>query len=658
MNTLILAGLLVSCALYGAIAWNSFKRPVLEGLSRLCRLPRSVQVLLALGAIITTVEAQKSGGSANFRLRDTSAAALVTPQDIKRGYRFVTETADAVLPVPSNAVIVGTWGIHGAVSEFGNHRLDFGNWSFKMGPHERPVSSVWRFPDARIRPTPHDAENEISAGTGPIFAVPGESAFTVADGENGEKILSWNNFRRIGNTNEVISAQIVLCPDGGFMTSTNGVVRIYEPVFPRRWLSLSCPSVLIVGGATHAISGSIDAPLAEPPALTIVCVEGADRIRLDDSESGETTVAGVTKSAAERDVKFEISAEICGETFSVTQALTVAEISRLEMSSSAAGASLQPPPFAGGQPCPFYPNRNPNPGNHLVIPYSAVGDPTTTNVSDFAVNLRLVLDPDITSGFAAEWTVLTNSTGSGQLVARSGGEAVFENPKRGGIVRVAARCDGSASTEGNIVLPLAGASIDGIFYEDVLAASAAVDIMTNTFIKTERESVSWGEKWFNDAGVADYLGRADSSSAQTVWIYNEVNDDSGLGAVATWQGVPTRMSKLSNFLVSYAVEKLGVPQWKQYLSRIRYGTWDNDSAAISWNQGHALAHGGDVREVAIATAQAIWPVADEKERRLWPNEVPADNHSEKGVCEISYNLNFISPAFLRKLQNETQDEEE
>ena len=43
-------------------------------------------------------------------------------------------------------------------------------------------------------------------------------------------------------------------------------------------------------------------------------------------------------------------------------------------------------------------------------------------------------------------------------------------------------------------------------------------------------------------------------------------------------------------------------------------------------------------------ATNIWAGADVKERRLWPNSMPTDNHTIFAP-DIDFNFNFISPGF-------------
>ena len=101
-----------------------------------------------------------------------------TIEDIARGWRveFVATNENLSYEMPTNAVLVGNWHVHGAASSFGY------------------------FVDGRIRPTPKDAEREICAVGVPMSAVPGQSRLWRLDGDNGSRVLTWENFFLGGNT--------------------------------------------------------------------------------------------------------------------------------------------------------------------------------------------------------------------------------------------------------------------------------------------------------------------------------------------------------------------------------------------------------------------------------------------------------------------------
>ena len=204
----------------------------------------------------------------------------------------VTTNAAVSYAMPTNAALVGNWHIHGAASSFGNNVVDFGvlrtggtlvptNWSFPLGTNDEAFSSFWYFVDGRIRPaprdaaheicavgvpmsavpgqsrlwrldgddgrsfwyfidgrirpTPRDAAHEICAVGVPMSAVPGQSRLWRLDGEDGSRILTWENFFLGGDTNCPINAQIVLSPNGNFITRSNDVETVCRRINPDDW---------------------------------------------------------------------------------------------------------------------------------------------------------------------------------------------------------------------------------------------------------------------------------------------------------------------------------------------------------------------------------------------------------------------------------------
>lgn len=113
-------------------------------------------------------------------------------------------------------------------------------------------------------------------------------------------------------------------------------------------------------------------------------------------------------------------------------------------------------------------------------------------------------------------------------------------------------------------LSFAGASEDSICESDILHADGFVMYITNNYSQSTIQTPRFGLQWFNNNGMGDYLGRVDTISRPTVWRYNQVNDSTGMGAVATWCGVPVRMAKVSNFMVGYATTRLAYGTCREY----------------------------------------------------------------------------------------------
>ena len=127
---------------------------------RLCVSARDKNTLVVLlfFAVIATVEAQKPtnnvpqnlsaplaqmqsgggsfqtgftgltglGGLSGLQSLGAPAQTTILDADIARGYALVEEDDNAAaIDVPTNAVTIGNWHLHGARSSIGNHRLDW-----------------------------------------------------------------------------------------------------------------------------------------------------------------------------------------------------------------------------------------------------------------------------------------------------------------------------------------------------------------------------------------------------------------------------------------------------------------------------------------------------------------------------------------------------
>ena len=245
------------------------------GLRALRRLPRSLLLGFAAAATVATLTAQKTNnvppnmnqpqmqqGGGSFQTGFTrltgfagegNLVKLVNPvqttlDDIARGWRVECAATNENISyeMPSNGSLVGNWHVHGASSSFGNNVVDFGvvrtsgtlvptNWAFPIGTNNAAFSSFWYFVDGRIRPTPRDAAHEICAVGVPMSAVPGQSQFWQLDGDDGSRVLTWENFFLDGDTNSPVNAQIVLSPNGDFLTRSNDVETVCRRINPDDW---------------------------------------------------------------------------------------------------------------------------------------------------------------------------------------------------------------------------------------------------------------------------------------------------------------------------------------------------------------------------------------------------------------------------------------
>ena len=437
---------------------------------------------------------------------------------------------------------------------------------------------------------------------------------------------------------------------------------------PETWFGMSAPSVVTLHGDIGVLFAGYTPYGCPSGTVTLRCTSGSGRVSLwadhdktqpmslpmtwsASGQSGTTIcIEGTEVSGSVDDVVFEYELALDGESaHTVTRAMTVARVKQMNVVSEAAGASANPPPFLTGFAYPFSVTNSPSPDKHLVIPFENVATLGTNgfNIADFHVDLALELEPAgaSASGLSAVWSVEEALPQmSGLLVDTGGATARFVNPKQGGIYRFKAEVAGASNTYATVVLPLCGAEIGAVFANDFELYSVAMsnlDARTGWF---ERQTPTFGLKWFNDGGAVDYLGRVDNAARPTVWCYNQVDDVSGMGAVASLYGMPTRISKLGNFLAGYGTEILGVWGASQWLSQ-GIGTFNDETASMSWDAGTLVAASGGFGAAALALSTNMWGAADAKVRWLWPNPIPADNHATFSAS-FDFNRNFCSPGVV------------
>ncbi len=437
---------------------------------------------------------------------------------------------------------------------------------------------------------------------------------------------------------------------------------------PEAWLEMSVSPVVMLHGDMGVLSASYS-PYEEPSGtVTLRCTSGSGKVAFwtdtnkthsaalpmtwsAATQSGTTIfVEGVELSESVGDVVFEYELALQGgDVCTVTRAMTVARVKQMNVSSAVAGVSANPPPFLSGVDYPFSETNSPLPDKHLVVPFENVATLGANgfSVADFHVDMALELEPAgvSASGLSAAWSVVESTPQmSGALVDSGSATARFVNPKQGGIYRFKAEVAGSSNTYATVVLPLAGAEVSGVFESDFVLYAVAMSNLNARAGRFERQTPSFGKKWFNNGGAADYLGRVDNFSRQTVWVYNQVDDITGMGAVASFYGAPIRMAKLGNFLAGYGTEYLGVWGVSQWLAQ-GIGTFNDETASMSWDAGTAVASGAGVVTTASTLSTNMWDYADVKVRRLWPNPAPADNHAVFSPS-FDFNYNFCSPGVV------------
>ena len=434
------------------------------------------------------------------------------------------------------------------------------------------------------------------------------------------------------------------------------------------WVSLAATPVVMRGGWMGCVSAEFAPPESAGGATATLRVEGGERVALWQSTNRAESVSlpmtlaggqstsfffeGLSSSESVGDVRFCLDVVNDGVTSTISSAVTIARVDRLDMACAVAGQSPNPPPFEGETDCPFSVTNSLSPDRHLVVPFENVATLGTNglSVAGFAVDMGLVLAPQgvSSSGLSAEWEVVeAHPQMSGSLVPCSGLAARFVNPTQGGVYRFRARCGGSPWTEGNVVLPLSGASVDAVLESDFSVYRTVMTNLAATSGPLERQTPSFGLRWFSNNGAADYRGRVDNATWQTVWRYNQVDDFSGFGAVATVYGIPARMSKLGNFLAGYGTRILGVWGVSRWLAQ-SIGTDNDESADMSWDAGTDVADGSNFMARVSALSTNMWSVGGAKVRTLWPNPAWTDNHVVAPTNSVDYNFFFRSPRVVER----------
>ena len=424
---------------------------------------------------------------------------------------------------------------------------------------------------------------------------------------------------------------------------------------------------------------------SESGTVTFRCTEGSDRIRLwsmpnrtgrvesqtfgaDDTGGRTVYLEGVVTSEAVGDVAFTLFWEDeLGRPQSIVRRTTVACVSNVWMSCDFAGSSANPPPFEGQREWVFDPANSVDVGRHLVVPFENVANPTNFTVRDFDVRLSLELVPE---GFAlpdvdAVWTTLGDTPASGCLTNVAGTMAQFVNPKVGGVYHFGVTYDGSPRSECNLVLPLAGADVEGVLRADLGRADTLAASSRFYFTFRDVHVVVIGGTMLSTGYAANYRGRANHVRYPTVWTYNGVRTNTGYfdrlengdGAVVTLKGLPVRVAKITNLLTGYLAQRLGAREWEHRYGQ-RYGTPNGTSAQRSWDVGRSIARAADFDAATHQLVRDIWPNEEDgnKARVLWPNEHTLDNYeSYHPYLTPDYDHHFYSPIFLNGFPSAFRD---
>ena len=231
----------------GRLAWAA---------DRIAKTSHAAMAAFLFFAAIATVCAQKSG--TNAPLRGASGECRVGSVELRNDLSLIEDeqfhnstlyTLNSQLPqfpfrlesvttndsysyaMPTNVARYGKWWKRGAYEDV--FRLDLCGMRFPLGTNLCDSLWVysWAFAGARLR----DASNRVVAAGVPMSAVPGFSQFWSTATTNETYLLTWQDFALGRDTNELVSAQLELCPTGDYIARSNDVERVYRRVNPDDW---------------------------------------------------------------------------------------------------------------------------------------------------------------------------------------------------------------------------------------------------------------------------------------------------------------------------------------------------------------------------------------------------------------------------------------
>ena len=154
------------------------------------------------------------------------------------------------------------------------------------------------------------------------------------------------------------------------------------------WISLDATPVVMRGGFMGSVSATFAPPDSAVGATGTLRVEGGEWVALWQSTNRAASVSlpmalaegqsvsfffeGLTASESVGDVRFCLDVVNDGVTSTISSAVTIARVDRLDMSCAVAGQSPNPPPFEGETDCPFSVTNSLSPDRHacpwLVLP--------------------------------------------------------------------------------------------------------------------------------------------------------------------------------------------------------------------------------------------------------------------------------------------------
>ena len=399
--------------------------------------------------------------------------------------------------------------------------------------------------------------------------------------------------------------------------------------------SRKCLGVGTDESATFSVSG--DSYVQTPSWSLTPEVEGGPSL---SANGGSATVSPGTATGV-----FSVTAS--GEGCSASATLIVYAVDYLTIESDAFPADQAVVQFPGMMPHPFNVTKSPVPDLHQPFFYKDAQ--TNFVVQPFTVDLVAHLTPDgvteddIDCAWSLDSYDVEGTFGDAESLV-----AHFTPTSGGGVYPFTFTCGSLSNSEAVLVLPLSGASVDDRLGNDIELANSFASIVAGKYTERQRNYALNGLRWFYFSGKGDYRGRPNVWKAPTVWAYNQVNTSKwsgkyALGACGTVCGLPVRLSKLSNFMVGYACEKIGVTADNQMKSQL-IGTRNDDSATMSWDAGVNVAKGQSLLGAISNLVYSTWG-PDEKVIRLWPNSQKPSNYTTPSSFDDP-DLQFTSPGFL------------
>ena len=399
--------------------------------------------------------------------------------------------------------------------------------------------------------------------------------------------------------------------------------------------SRACLGVGTDESATFSVTG--DSYVQSPSWSLSPEVEGGPTLSASD---GSATVSPGTTNGV-----FTVTAS--GEGCSASATVVVYAVDYLTIESEAFPADQAVVQFPGMMPHPFNVTNSPIPDLHQPFFYKDAQ--TNFVVQPFTVDLVAHMTPDVMTDddVTCHWSLDSYDVegtfeDAGSLVAH------FTPVSGGGVYPFTFTCGSLSNSEAVLVLPLSGASVDEILAHDIDMADTFASNVVAKYTDRQRNYALNGLRWFYFSGKGDYRGRPNIWKAPTVWAYNQVNTSQwsgkyALGACGTVCGLPVRLSKLSNFIVGYACEKIGVTTNNQMKSQL-IGTGNDDSATSSWEAGVNIANGQSLVGTISNLVYSTWGL-DEKVIRIWPNSLKPTNYvTPSSFCDPDFQ--FTSPGFL------------